>query len=124
MSGEKNFNRALIHYRLSAQVKKYRQKDPQPVEKMPEIGRDFRGGGASNLGVVEVAESDEQQSGYPRYDVQCVRAGKQIKKTARRIGGQVNTLNHKLAPNKDLSTEENETQSSGYRPPRAKCRSI
>ena len=99
MSGEKNFNRALIHYRLSTQVKKYRQKDPQGIQKMPEIRSNFRGGGASNLGVIEVAKRYEQQSAYARYDVQCVRAGKQIKKTARRIGGQVDPLDHKLPPN-------------------------
>ena len=60
MSGEKNFNPALIHCRLSAHVKKYSQKDPQGVEKMPEIRSDFRGGGATDLGVIEVAQSDEQ----------------------------------------------------------------
>jgi hypothetical protein len=99
MSGEKNFNPALIHCRLSADVKKYSQKDPQGVEKMPEVRSDFRGGGLGDLGVVEVAKQYEQQSGYTRYDVQRVRAGKQIKKTARRIGGQVDPLDHKLPPN-------------------------
>jgi len=124
MSGEKNFNCSLIHQRLSAQIKKYRQKDPQRVEKMPKIRRNFRSRGSSDLGAVKVTKRYEQQRGYARDDVYGVRPGKQIKKTARRVAGQVNTLNNQLAPHKDLSTEENQTESCGYRPPRAKSRSI
>ena len=113
MSGEKNFNCSLIHQRLSAQVKKYRQKDPERIQKMPKIRRNFRSRGSSDLGVIEVAKRDEQQRGYARDDVHCVRPSEQIKKTARRVAGQVDTLNHKLAPHQDLSTEENQTERRG-----------
>jgi hypothetical protein len=124
MSGEKNFNCSLIHQRLSAQVKKYRQKDPERIQKMPKIRRNFRSRGSSDLGVIEVAKRDEQQRGYARDDVHCVRPSEQIKKTARRVAGQVDTLNNQLAPHQDLSTEENQTESRSYRPPRAKGSSI
>jgi hypothetical protein len=55
MSGGKNCSLAL-----SAQVKKYSQKNPQRIQKMPEIRSDFRGGGATDPGVIEVAQNDEQ----------------------------------------------------------------
>jgi len=113
MSGEKNFTCSLLHQGLSAQVKKYRQKDPQRIQKMPKIRCDFRSRGSSDLGVIKIAKRYEQQRGYARDDVHCVRPGKQIKKTARRVAGQVDTLNHKLAPHQDLSTEENQTESRG-----------
>src|SRR3984957_1606400 len=124
MSGEKNFNCSLIHQGLSAQVKKYRQKDPQRIQKMPKIRCDFRSRGSSSLGVIKIAKRYEQQRGYACDDVHCVRPGKQIEKTARRVARQVDPLNNKLAPHQDLSTEENQTESRGYRPPRAKRRSI
>jgi len=109
MTIEKNFSCGLIHQRLSAQVKKDREKDPQHIQKMPKIGRDLRGRGSSDLGVIKIAERYEQQRAYARDDVYCVRPGKQVKKTAGRVAGQVDTLNNKLAPHKDLSTEENQT---------------
>ena len=124
MSGEKNFNCSLLHQGLSAQVKKYRQKDPQRIQKMPKIRCDFRCRGSSDLGVIKIAKCYEQQRGYARDDVHGVRPSKHIKKTARRVAGQVDTLNNQLAPHKDLSTEKNQAQSCGNRPPRAKRRSI
>ena|ERR1700730_7037346 len=124
MTGGKTAQSRINSLRLAAQVKKYSQKNPQGIEKMPEIGSNFRGRGLGNLGVVKFAKQYEQQGGHARYDVDCVRAGKQIKKAARRIGGQVDSLNHKLVPNQDLATEENEAQNCSYRPPRAECRSI
>jgi hypothetical protein len=63
MGDEKNFNRSSIQRRLSAQVKKYREKDPQRIQKMPKIRRNFRGGGSSDLGVIKIAKRYEQQSG-------------------------------------------------------------
>src|SRR6202043_4245631 len=105
MSGEENFNCSSIHQWLSAQIKKYCQKDPQRVEKMPKIRRNFRGRRSSDLGMIKIAKRYKQQRGYARDDVHCVRPGEQIKRTARRIAGQVDTLNNQLAPHQDLSTE-------------------
>ena len=62
MGGEKNFNCSLIHQRLSTQVKKYREKDPQRIEKMPKIRRNFRSRGSSDLGAVKVPKRYEQQT--------------------------------------------------------------
>src|ERR1700694_1679197 len=91
---------------------------------MPEIGSDFSGSGSSDLGEIEVAQSDKQQGAYAAENVQRVCASKNIEKTAGRVRGQEDTLGYKLAPDKNLTGKKTKAQNCAYPPQRAKSRKI
>jgi len=70
---------------------------------VPVVGRNFRGDGARNFRIFEFAERDIEQRADSAKKMQAVQSGKNVKKAAGLIGGNVETCQNELPPGGELA---------------------
>src|SRR5947207_8959150 len=91
---------------------------------MPVVRSDFRCGLKRDFCFFKFAERNKKQRADATQQVNCVRAGENIKETAGLVARDVHALRDKLAPRNELPGHKKKTKGRSYQPKFAKTGSV
>src|SRR6266478_5902586 len=101
---------------LFAQVEKRQQKNPKSIHEMPIVRSDFRSRRKGNFCFFKFAEGNKKQGADASQEMDCVRAGENVKETAGLVARDVHALRDKLPPGNELPGDKEKSQDRGRQP--------